>query len=215
MKELKEYIKENKCEQFYFEGLKEKTLEQKYEYLKNHFSYDIMNSWNKLKSIANNVKIHKMGLTMKQENKFFELVELDADFLNYEFENIIKEFEELTGTEVFFNGRSGGYLVIVPDFEISKRWQHIYEWLGVEDILYFETYREYKERQNEYDGGCFYQYFPKNYSRKQEIEKAYYVVKAFDKLCDVLRAELVYILNNAEIVEHEETYTKTVKNIVI
>lgn len=215
IKNIKEYIKTNKCERFFFEGLKEKTLEQKYQYLKNHFQYDIMNSWNNLKSIANNVKIYNLGLTSEQQNNFFEINEADDNFLYYETIEIIKEFEKLTNTQVYFNGRSGGYMVIVPDFETTKRNEHIFEWLGVADIQYFNTYKEFKQEQNKYNGGCYYQSLPTNYSRKEEIEHAYYYIKAFDKLCDILRSELIYILDNFKIEEHEETYTKTIKEIIL
>ena len=152
IKSIKEYIKNNKCEQFFYKGLKEKTIEQKFQYLKQHFTYDIMNSWNNLKSIANNVKIYNLGLTSEQQNKFFELQEVDDDFLYWEQKNIIEEFQKLTNTEIFFNGRSSGYIVIIPKFETTKRWQHIFEWLGVEDITYFNNYREFKQEQNKYSG---------------------------------------------------------------
>lgn len=206
IKELKQYIKENKCKQFYFEGLGEKTIEEKYQYLKNHFSYDIMNSWNNLKTIANNVKIYNLGLTNEQQNNFFEINEADDDFLYYETIEIIKEFERLTNTQVYFNGRSGGYMVIVPDFETTRRNEHIFEWMGVKDILYYDTYKEYKKEQNEYAGNY-------NCSYKEEVEQAYYLVKAFDKLCDILRAELIYILNNATIKEEKEMIEQTRKYV--
>lgn len=206
IEELKQYIKENKCEKFYFTGLKEKTIEEKYQYLKNHFSYDIMNSWNNLKTIANNVKIYNLGLTNSQQLKFFEINEANDNFLYYETIETIKEFERLTNTQIYFNGRSGGYMVIIPDFEITKRNEHIFKWMGVEDILYFNNYKEFKKEQNEYTGSY-------NYSYKEEIEEAYYLIKAFDKLCDMLRADLIYILNNAEIKEKTETIEQTVKYI--
>lgn len=106
-KKIKEYIKNNKCENFYFNGLKERTLKQKYQYLKNHFEYDILNSWNQLKTIANNVKVYNMGLTNEQQNNFFLINEIDNNFLYYETISIIKEFEQLTKTKIYFNGRSG------------------------------------------------------------------------------------------------------------
>lgn len=213
--EIKEFIKNNKCENFYFNGLKENTIEKKYQFLKNHFEYDIMNSWNDLKTIANNVKIYKMGLSNGQELKYFELTEVDPNFLYDNTIYIIRDFEKITKTKIYSNGRSGGYLIIVPDFEITQRNEHIFEYLGVEDIKYYNNYKEFKKWQNEYSGGCYYQYFPANYSRKQEIENAYFLVKAFDKLCDILRDELIYILNNAEIEEKEETFIKKIKNIII
>lgn len=206
IEELKQYIKENKCKKFYFTGLKERTIEEKYQYLKNHFSYDIMNSWNNLKTIANNVKIYNLGLTNEQQNKFFEINEADNDFLYYETIAIIEEFERLTNTQVYFNGRSGGYMVIVPDFETTKRNEHVFKWMGVEDILYFDNYKEFKKEQNEYTGSY-------NYSYKEEIEQTYYLIKAFDKLCDVLRAELIYILNNATIKEEKEMIEQTRKYV--
>ena len=210
MNNIKNFIKENKSNNFFFNGLKERTIEQKYQYLKNHFNYDIMNSWNRLESIANNVKIYKLGLTNEQQNRFFELCEIDGGFLDFQcgFNFIIEEFEELTKTDIFFNGRSGGYIVIVPKFDNAKSWEHLLKYYGVEDVFYFDTYKDFKEEQNHYTGSC-------NYSYKREIEEAYYIVKAFDKLCDILRDSLIYTLDNAEIEEHEETYTKTVKEIII
>ena len=207
---MKEYIKNNKCEHFYFEGLKEKTIEQKYQYLKNHFEYDIMNSWNNLKTIANNVKIYNLGLTSEQQNNFFEINEADDNFLYYETIEIIKEFERLTNTQVYFNGRSGGYMIIVPDFEIAKRNEHIFDYLNISDIQYFDSYKEFKKEQNYY-----LQSYNMKASWKNEIENAYFLIKSFDKLCDILRAELIYILDNFKIEEHEETYTKTIKEIVL
>lgn len=202
---LKKYIKDNKnIENYFFTGLKEKTIEQKYQFLKNHFVYDIMNSWNNLKSIANNVKIYKLGLTNEQQNNFFELMEIDPDYIYTDQEGTIDNFEWITKTEIFYNGRSGGYIVTTPK-DSNK---NILEWLGVEDIIYFDNYKEFKKEQNEYTGSY-------NYSYKNEIEEAYYYIKAFDKLCDILRSELIYILDNYKIEEEEQTLIKTVKTIVI
>ena len=79
---FKNYIEEFKnVERYYFDGLKEKTLESKFEYIKDHFVYDILNSWNNLQSIANNVKIFNLKLTRKQEDRFFELSNVDAEYI--------------------------------------------------------------------------------------------------------------------------------------
>ena len=206
---IKEYIKTNKCEKYYYKGLTERTIEQKYQYIKTHFQYDIMNSWNKLKSFANNVKIYKMGLTNEQQNKFFELMQIDSDFLYYESICIIEEFEKLTNTQVYFNGRSGGYMVIVPDFNICKRNEHLLNYYNLENIKYCDNYKEFKIEQS------INSYFSYKDSYKGDIDNVYYILKAFDKLCDILRNELIYILDNYTIEEHEETYTKAVKEIII
>lgn len=42
---IKEFIGDNKKEgKVFFTGLKEKTLEQKFQYIKNHYVYNVMNS---------------------------------------------------------------------------------------------------------------------------------------------------------------------------
>lgn len=204
LEKIKEYIKTNKTEQYYYEGLTERTIEQKYQYIKNHFQYDIINSWNNLKSFANNVKLYNMGLTNEQQKKYFELMEIDPDFLYYETICIIEEFQKLTDTEIFFNGRSGGYIVIIPK---SERNEHLLNYYGLENVLYCDNYKEFKEKQNKY------YYYEQSF--KYDINNVYYILKAFDRFCDVLRSELIYILNNYTIEEHEETYTKTVKEIII
>ena len=206
LEKVKEYIKTNKCEQYYYEGLTERTIEQKYQYIKNHFQYDIMNSWNNLKSFSNNVKLYNMGLTNEQQNKYFELMEIDPDYIYLSMEWALEDFQNLTDTEIFFNGRSGGYIVIIPK---SDRNEHLLKYYNIEDILYCSSYIEFKNEE----AACYG--FNYTFSYKKDIEQVYYILKAFDKLCDVLRSELVYILNNYTVEEHEETYTKTVKEIIL
>lgn len=109
IKDFKNYLKENKhIEKFFFTGLKENTIEKKYQYLKNHFNYDVLNPWNGLKTIANNVKIYNLGLTNEQEDNFFEINRIDPDFFDYLNNFDIEEFERLTQTKIYFNGRSRG-----------------------------------------------------------------------------------------------------------
>ena len=50
------------------------------QYLKNHFRYNTMNSWNAATSYACNLKIHKLGLCHEIENKFYDMLQIQ-DFL--------------------------------------------------------------------------------------------------------------------------------------
>ena len=197
IEELKNYIQENKSiEQLFFTGLSENTLEKKYQYLKNHFCYDIMNSWNRLTTIANKVKIFDLKLTRKQQDNFFEFLSIDSDFLYYNINELIDDFSYMTNTEIYFNGRSGGYLIIKPIFELYKRHCNILDIFSLDNIEYYNTFKEYKKE---------------NCISNDELELAYYTIKAFDKLCDVLRQELIYILDNTKIEEQEKTYTRKIK----
>ncbi len=47
----------------------EPTREAMIAYLRKHFRYYIMNSWNRSKSYARNVKVYNLGLTRGQEDK--------------------------------------------------------------------------------------------------------------------------------------------------
>lgn len=83
------------------------------DFLKNHFRYYTGNSWNRLTSYANNVKIYHLGLTKEQENYAYEILSCDsADAIYDEIDFICKSFFDETGYKIFFNGRSGGYLVL-------------------------------------------------------------------------------------------------------
>lgn len=44
------------------------------EFLANHFRYYTMNSWNRLTSYANNVKIQNLSLSSEQASKAYDLL---------------------------------------------------------------------------------------------------------------------------------------------
>lgn len=205
---FKNYIKNfEDIEEWYFSGLKEKTLESKFEYIKDHFTYDILNSWNNLKSIANNVKIYNLKLTSEQQNKFFELLDIDSDYIYDNLYCDIKDFEKLGDFEIFFNGRNGGYLVIIPNLKLYNR-KNILDLFFTDNIYDYDTFKEYKKESIDSSYGY------SNTDLNNKLEECYFLLKAFDKLCDILRADLFYILNTAEIKEETVLEERTYKRIV-
>lgn len=210
-KELLEFMKENeKVEQVYFKGLKEKTISSKFKYIKEHFTYDILNSWNRLKTVGNNVKIWNLQLTTEQQDKFFELYEVDCDYIYENLGFVLQEFEDLTNMEVCFNGRCGGYLVMTPKFETYKQHMSIIDMFFSDDIYQFKDYAEFKKDSLDIE------YLENDMKMLDEkIEDCYYLIKAFDKLCDIVRTELIYLLDNAKIEEEIETIEITNKYITL
>lgn len=208
IKNFKKYIKEfENIENCFFDGLKEKTLESKFEYIKDHFTYDIMNSWNNLESIANNVKIFNLKLTREQENRFFELVNIDEEYIYDTLNCDIELFKDLGDFNIFYNGRNGGYLVIVPDFKLYNKNMNILDLFFSDNIYEYNTFKEYKKESLDSSYGY------DNTDFNDKLEECYFLLKAFDKLCDILRADLIYILNNAKIEEEkilEEHIEKTI-----
>lgn len=82
------------------------------DYLRNHFRYSTMNSWNHATSYACNLKIYGLGLEPEIESKLYDMLDT-REFLLMRQEalylfNAAHNFRWQAG----FNGRSGGYLVL-------------------------------------------------------------------------------------------------------
>ena len=80
-------------------------------FLKNHFRYNTMNSWNQSTSYAHNLKVYKV-IPQKYQDRVFELLEQgdiydDINFLITSFDR-----ESDYAYQAGFNGRMGGYLVL-------------------------------------------------------------------------------------------------------
>lgn len=203
---IKEFIGDNKKEgKVFFTGLKEKTLEQKFQYIKNHYVYNVMNSWNRLQSIANNIKIYNLELTNEQIDKFFELISIDEELLYANLQFSIEDFEDITNTNIFFNGRSNGYLVIVPKFDQYNKRMNILDLFFDDNIYDYETLREFKKDSLDVSYG------KTNADINENLEQCYYLLKSFD----LLREELIYILEKAEIKEEKEIVEQINKYVEI
>ena len=152
---------------FYKTGLDVTNDKQMFEFLKNHFMYDTMNSWNELKSIANNVKVHNLNLDGDCWVAL-NLLQLDDYFT---INMMIEDWEyEHKGYRLGFNGRSGGYLVLC---NIGNNCNIL------PDLITDNNYDEFKEDCKEYYGGVkYYRPLLKEYVK---------LVQDFDKLCDELR----------------------------
>lgn len=173
----------------FYKKVNKKSDKEMFEFLQQHFQYYTMNSWNGLKSIANNVKI-------------YNIKELDYDILEYlETDNYfcindtIKCWElEHRGYKVGFNGRSGGYLVLYNEDNNGSVLDYYV------DINLNSDYESFKQdiKESGYDS-------MKEYHSKllEQVE----IVQEFDKLCDSLVQVCLDLKNNYEVVEEEQTYT--------
>jgi hypothetical protein len=153
---------------FYKTGIDITNDKQMFKFLKEHFEYPTLNSWNNCYSIANKVKIHTLGLSGNCWNALDFLNSGEYDTLNW----MIQEWEREHPTyEVYFNGRSGGYLVL-KDKDYNG---HVLPDMIVDN----DDYEEYKECCRDNYGSV----------KANRDELVYYtkLVQAFDKLCDELR----------------------------
>lgn len=187
------------------ETKKNMTLTQKFDYIKTHFTYWTLNSWNGLESIANKVKVYNLKLTAGQIDKFFEIIS-DENLcmeMNNTLNACICEFERNhAGYRVGFNGRSDGYLVLYSKDNNKSIINY--------DIDNADTY---KELVDDFQRRYGWTYRDAQAEAKQEIEDLFDIIVAFDDLCDNMRNELVYILDNAEIIEEKYTKVETYKTL--
>jgi hypothetical protein len=160
---------------FYTYGVDIASTKSMWTFLKEHFTYHTMNSWNCMRSIAHNVKVHKLNL----DGDWTEVIrylfdEADSGCLQMQIADEIQEFERQNPYyEVFFNGRSGGYLVLCE--------KEGHKSVLPECVSQYDTYEEFKtdvkSGWNDYRVSDF----------DRELRDAVTIVREFDKLCDRLR----------------------------
>ena len=172
---------------FYKKGIDITNDKQMFNFLKNHFEYYIMNSWNRLDTIANNVKLYNLNLS---GDWCVALSLLERDSYD-EITIMINQWQEYhPGYEVYFNGRSGGYLVL-------KNKDNNYHILP-EEIIEAEDYDEYKRYCKEFYGSVR--------ANRDDLVRYTKLVQDFDKLCDDLRDYCDELSNQKfEVVEMEKS----------
>lgn len=139
---------------------------QMFNFIVNHFTYYTMNSWNRARSIANNVKLYNLGLSGDWCTAL-NLLESDNYFT---INSMIGDWEaDHPGYKVGFNGRSGGYLVLYNRAGGSV----------IPDTLDYESYEDYKADMRDYYGSVK--------ANRDELVEFVKLVRDFDKLCDELR----------------------------
>ena len=160
---------------FYKTGVDICSVKSMWNFLKNHFTYYTLNSWNRQSSIANNVKLYNLALdgdwTVAMKYLFDEA---DCAGLQTFIEDEIREFEdEHPYYEVASNGRSGGYLVIYE--------KHGHGSILPECVSDYDTYEDFKQTIKD----SWYCETVSDYLK--ELRDAVEIVRAFDRLCDRLR----------------------------
>lgn len=153
---------------FYVKGIDITNDKQMFNFLKDHYQYYTLNSWNGLKSIANNVKVYKLNLSGDCWNALTFLQ--DDDYLTVNM--MIEDWEaEHRGYKVGFNGRSGGYLVLY-NADDNKT-------VLIDEVEYNDNYEGYKEMCREYFGSVK--------AARYKLVEMVKLVQDFDRLCDQLR----------------------------
>lgn len=152
---------------FYTKGIDITKDKSMFNFIANHPTYYTMNSWNRTRSIAHNVKLYNLDLEGDWCRALAHLESGEYDTLNW----VIQDWErDHPGYSVAFNGRSGGYLVLYNRAGSSS---------VLPDTLDYESYEDYKTDMRDYYGSVK--------ANRDELVQFVRLVQDFDRLCDELR----------------------------
>jgi hypothetical protein len=160
---------------FYKTGVDIASTKSMWTFLKNHYTYYTLNSWNRQRSIAHNVKLYNLNLEGDWTVALRYLVdENDSGQLQLLIEDMIRDFEERNSYyRVSSNGRCGGYLVLCTTHDNMS--------VLPPCVADYDTYEDFKEDVKSGWNG----YRVSDFDR--ELRDAVEIVREFDKLCDDLR----------------------------
>ena len=172
----KEFENFDKIEKFFRPKNEKMNDQEKFDYVKKHYRYNTMSSWNRVTSFANNVKIHNIGFTKEQQDKYYTIFcnpnfsEIDAQSLYDNIDELIYKFQEeyTFNFSIGFNGSSSGYLVL---YKTQKEGNRINVFPGKpigEEFQNYETYEEFYEEEG-------------------PIDSYFELVYDFDLMCDIIR----------------------------
>lgn len=203
------------------------TREEMVAFLRDHFRYDTMNSWNRSTSYARNVKIYNLGLTHEQEMRAHELLEVRNTF--DEINEIIHEFgaDHDFRWQAGFNGRSSGYIVLYQGGKRDKGYKTRCDkcskltWYEIEQPCKMDscdgTLRLLKSLVFE-----AFSYPGKGVDMDEEFENEeawsddaikdrYVLVKEFDQMADDCISIFKHLIDNFRVVEKEIPCIRKVK----
>lgn len=152
-----------------------------------------MNSWNASTSYANKVKIYSV-IPNELQNKVYEMIDSEGfyDEINWILEDFSRDhnFEYQAG----FNGRSGGYIVL---YQGGYRYETIN---GQERKRVFSYPGKSMDQNEDFE----------NWSM-ESLKERVKLIQEFDKMCDNVVSETIFLVQNCNVEEEEYTEVKTRK----
>ncbi|MDP2629286.1 MAG: hypothetical protein Q8P45_01080 [Candidatus Harrisonbacteria bacterium] len=194
------------------------------EFLKDHFRYPTMNSWNRATSYARNIKIHRFGLDHETESRCFDMLDLREAF--DDFSATLHEFaiRHDYAWQIGQNGRSGGYLVLyqggkkdsghktrcdtcrIPTWYENKQPCHVADCGGTLEPLLGPLWQSYTQPGLGVDDDGDYESMS-----HEDLRRRVVLVKDFDRTCDLAVKAFVDFAKAHKVEEQEIMVPKTVR----
>ena len=197
-------------------------------FLKKHYRYNTMNSWNKSTSYANNIKLHQIDKPEDiDSDTWYEMLWVT------EWQEKLSDLLEDFGRrhewqwQAGINGRSGGYVVlyrggIKPSGYKSycthcgqKNYEAVPEGqIGICGRCDAKARVNFKQTHMQvftWSGRSVDEYEDFADRTLSEIRECVELVQDFDRLCDTIAEEYIYLCKNYRIAEEEILVPKTIK----
>ena len=212
----------------YYKEVDKRYREALTAFLKKHFRYHTMNSWNKSTSYANNIKIYNIDKPEDVDNDtLYDMIEITE--WQEKLSDLLEDFSRRHEWQwqAGINGRSGGYVVLYRGGIKPSGYKSYCTHCGQ---------RNYQKVSDEEIGICgrceakarvnfkqthmqvftwpgkdtdMYEDF-ENWSLSQLRERVE-LVQDFDKLCDEIAANYISVCRNYRITEEEILVPETIK----
>ena len=210
-----------------------KEVDKRYRYgmiafLKKHFRYDTINSWNRSTSYANNIKLHNFDKPSEiNEQIWWEMLEISE--WQERLSDLLEDFGGMHNWlwQAGINGRSGGYIVLYKGGIKPSGYKSYCTHCGQ------KNYQEVLEGQTGICGRCeakarvnFKEIHMQVFTwpgkdtdmgedfedwTLSELRKRVELIQEFDKLADSIVNEYIELCQNNRITEEEILVPKTIK----
>lgn len=173
----------------FYKSVNTNNREEMIAFLSNHFRYNTMNTWNRMTSYANNVKLNRLNIPKNLIDKAYDFLFAECEEYQFAISDLISEFCHETGYTAGFNGRNDGYIVLY-NTELDRNGKRITILAGIDDYTDFEEWET------------------------NELRDRVSLVQRFDKLCDEIRNTFLYYVEQSEITDIE-VIRKETKRVAI
>lgn len=174
----------------FYQKIDKRSNKEMFNFIVGHYRYFTMNPWNRLTSIANNVKLYTLDL--ENIDKAYEIITTDEFWLQVTF--IIQEFlDSHKDYDVYFNGRSQGYLVLTN----KQNNKSVID----EDIYGYDNFEDYEEDMLNIGHT--------KRSLSEHLKTYVDLISDFDMLTDEIRNYLIYACEEYNVVDIEYPVVKT------
>ena len=212
----------------YYKEIDKRYREVITAFLKKHYRYNTMNSWNRSTSYANNIKLHQIDKPEDIDNDtWWEMLWITE--WQEKLSDLLEDFgrRHEWNWQVGINGRSGGYVVlyrggIKPSGYKSycthcgqKNYEAVPEsQIGICGRCDAKARVNFKQTHMQvftWPGRSVDEYEDFADRTLSELRERVELVQDFDRLCDCLVAEYVETCRNYRIAEEEILVPKTIK----